>query len=140
MMIFFKPNIGFLSDHAVDPDKRRYMVACEGAHHFLDIDHYRSYPFREIPRDYAAAIRKFSSDTLQAFEIVPWWIQIVMFRLTKAFREKNKYQILKDAADLGHYLADAHVPLHRLLQPQWSIDRTAGHSRILEILRARIIC
>jgi hypothetical protein len=112
MMIFFKPNIGFLSEHAVDPDKRRYMIASEGAHHFLDIDHYGVYPFREIPRDYATAIRKFSSDTLQAYGIVPWWIQVIMGRLTKAFREKNKYQILKYAADLGHYLADAHVPLH----------------------------
>ncbi|HEV3251237.1 MAG TPA: S1/P1 Nuclease, partial [Puia sp.] len=32
MMILFKPNIGYLSEHAVDPDKRRYMVASEGAH------------------------------------------------------------------------------------------------------------
>ena len=112
MMILFKSNIGFLSEHAVDPDKRRYMVAGEGAHHFLDIDHYGVYPFREIPRDYAAAVRKFSSDTLQTYGIVPWWIQVIMVRLTKAFREKNKYQILKYAADLGHYVADAHVPLH----------------------------
>jgi hypothetical protein len=112
MMILFKPNIGWLSEHAVDPDKRRYMVASEGAHHFLDIDHYGVYPFPEIPRDYAAAILKFSADTLQAYGIVPWWIQVMMVRLTKAFREKDKFRILKYAAELGHYVADAHVPLH----------------------------
>lgn len=112
MMILFKSNIGFLSGHAVDPDKRRYMVAGEAAHHFIDIDHYGSFPFPELPRDYDAAVKKFSGDTLQAYGIVPWWVQVMMARLTKAFREKNKYQILKLAAELGHYIADAHVPLH----------------------------
>jgi hypothetical protein len=112
MMILFKPNIGFLSEHAVDPDKRRYMIASEAAHHYLDIDHYGDYPFPAIPRDYKTAIRKFSADTLQAYGIVPWWIQIMMGRLTKAFREKDKQAILKTAAELGHYIADAHVPLH----------------------------
>jgi hypothetical protein len=112
MMILFKPNIGFLSEHAVDPDKRRYMIASEGAHHYLDIDHYGRYPFPELPRNYKAALEKFSADTLQAYGIVPWWIQVMTGRLTKAFKEKNKYQILKYAAELGHYVADAHVPLH----------------------------
>src|ERR1700730_10186285 len=85
MMILFKPNIGFLSEHAVDPDKRRFMVATEAARHYLDIDHYGVYPFPEIPRNYKEAIRKFSSDTLNVYGIVPWWIQIMMGRLTKAF-------------------------------------------------------
>jgi hypothetical protein len=43
MMKLYKPNIDFLSEHAVDPDKRRYVVAEEGARHFIDIDHYGSY-------------------------------------------------------------------------------------------------
>lgn len=112
MMILFKPNIAYLTEHAVDPDKRRYMVASEGAHHFLDIDHYGHYPFPDLPHDYKSALNKFSSDTLRTYGIVPWWIQIMMARLTKAFREKNKQAILKNAAELGHYVADAHVPLH----------------------------
>jgi len=112
MMILFKPNIAFLAEHAVDPDKRRYMVASEGAHHYLDIDHYGVYPYRELPRDYNAAVRKYSADSLQTYGIVPWWIQVMMGRLTKAFREKDKQAILKNAAELGHYIADAHVPLH----------------------------
>ena len=33
-------------------------------------------------------------------------------RLTKAFKEKNYSSILKNSAELGHYIADAHVPLH----------------------------
>jgi len=112
MMILFKPNIGFLSEHAVDPDKRRYMVASEGAHHFLDIDHYGTYPFASLPRDYDAAIQKFTIDSIRKYGVVPWWIQVMLGRLTRAFREKDKQSILKYAAELGHYIADAHVPLH----------------------------
>ncbi|MEO6257087.1 MAG: S1/P1 Nuclease, partial [Ginsengibacter sp.] len=29
MLILYKPNIEFISEHAVDPDKRRYAVAGE---------------------------------------------------------------------------------------------------------------
>jgi len=34
------------------------------------------------------------------------------YRLTKAFKEKDLKSILKNSADIGHYIADAHVPLH----------------------------
>jgi hypothetical protein len=40
MMVLYKPNIAFLSEHAVDPDKRRYAVKDEGPRHYIDIDHY----------------------------------------------------------------------------------------------------
>ncbi len=112
MMVLFKPNIKFLSDHAVDPDKRRYAVAEEAPKHFIDIDHYGEYPFKELPRKYEDAVKKFSEDTVQANGIVPWWIPVMQQRLTNAFKEKNQAKILKLAADLGHYIADSHVPLH----------------------------
>lgn len=32
--------------------------------------------------------------------------------LTDAFQKKDAYRILRISADLGHYIADAHVPLH----------------------------
>jgi hypothetical protein len=36
----------------------------------------------------------------------------MLYRLTNAFREKNQAAILKLSAELGHYIADSHVPLH----------------------------
>jgi hypothetical protein len=30
MLIFYKKHISFISEHAVDPDKRRYLIAAEG--------------------------------------------------------------------------------------------------------------
>src|SRR6186997_1801313 len=62
MMAFYKQHIDFLSEHAVDPDKRRYAVKEEGPRHFIDIDHYGSYPYTFLPRNMDSAIAKYSLD------------------------------------------------------------------------------
>ena len=112
MLVLYKPNIDFITEHAVDPDKRRYVVQQEGARHYIDIDHYGKYPFEKLPRKWNDAVNQFSEDTLLAYGIVPWWTQVMLHRLTEAFRNKNQATILKLSAELGHYVADAHVPLH----------------------------
>ena len=112
MLGFYKSNINYLSDHAPDPDKRRYIVKAEAPRHYLDLDRYGKYPFPDLPRKWKDAVEKFSEDTLNAHGIAPWWIQVMLGRLTKAFRDKNKEQVLKLSAEIGHYIADAHVPLH----------------------------
>ena len=112
---FYKFHLDFITEHAVDPDKRRYAVKVEGPRHFIDIDHYvkkGENPFAIMPRNWKDAVDKFSEDTLQAYGIVPWHIDKMVKRLTYAFKEKNLDRILKYSADLGHYVSDAHVPLH----------------------------
>ena len=112
MMVLYKPNIIFLSEHAVDPDKRRFAMPGEGPRHYIDIDHYGKYPFDSLPRKWKDAVAKFGEDSLMAYGILPWSIQGVLSRLTTAFKEKNFSKIIKTSADIGHYIADAHVPLH----------------------------
>jgi len=112
MLVLYKPNIEFLAEHAVDPDKRRYAVPEEGPRHYIDIDHYGQHPYPELPRKWSDAVAKYSTDTLNRYGIVPWWLQVMLGRLTNAFREKNQVKILRYSAEIGHYLADAHVPLH----------------------------
>ena len=138
-MAFYKPHIEFIESHATDPDKRRYSIAAEGARHYIDIDHYGSYPFDQLPRKWKDAIDKFGEDTLQAYGIVPWHIQVMLGRLTKAFKEKNFSSILKNSAELGHYIADAHVPLHTSENYDGQLTNQKGihafwESRIPELL------
>lgn len=112
MMVLYKPNSEFLTEHAIDPDKRRYAVPGEGPKHYIDIDHYGVYPYTNLPRKWDDAVNKFSQDSLMEYGIVPWHVQVMLQRLTSAFREKNFSKIMKNSAELGHYIADAHVPLH----------------------------
>lgn len=44
--------------------------------------------------------------------ILPYWLVTMQRRLTNAFLRKDIPQILRLAADMGHYISDAHVPLH----------------------------
>lgn len=112
---FYKRHIDFVSDHAVDPDRRRYASPYEAPRHYIDIDHYAAAgvdPFAVVPRRWDQAVAKYSEDTLQAYGIVPWHIQHMHARLVNAFKRLDLDAILVTSADMGHYIGDAHVPLH----------------------------
>jgi hypothetical protein len=113
MFPFYKRNIGYITEHAVDPDKRRYLVKGEDIKHYIDLDYYeKSLPLDTIPFTYKEAVEKYGKDSLHANGIVPWNIQWKLQSLSEAFATKNEALILKISAELGHYIADAHVPLH----------------------------
>jgi hypothetical protein len=50
-------------------------------------------------------------DTMASHGLLPITISRWYYKLVEAFGDKDK-DVLKVAADLGHYLGDAHVPLH----------------------------
>jgi hypothetical protein len=112
MIGFYKKHIGYLTAHAVDPDRRRYSDPNEAARHFLDSDHYGVHPFDSIPHYWKDALNKYGEDSLLLHGILPWHIERMVYRLSEAFRERDLGHILHYSADLGHYVADAHVPLH----------------------------
>ncbi len=112
MIKFYKSNIEYITEHSVDPDKRRYVNKDEASRHYLDTDHYGLSPFDSIPQKWDEAVRKYSEDTLRAHGIVPWQIQRTYYSLVRAFKEKDAKMILRHSCDLSHYIADAHIPLH----------------------------
>ena len=65
-----------------------------------------------MPRKWKEALAKYGEDSLMAYGIAPWNIEAMLSRLTSAFKERDLRKIMKTSADLGHYIADAHVPLH----------------------------
>ena len=139
MMVLYKPNISLLETHATDPDKRRYAVPDEGPRHYIDIDHYGMYPFPLLPRKWNDAVEDFSEDTLKAHGIVPWHIQLMLRRLTTAFTNKDFASIMKNSAEIGHYISDAHVPLHTSSNHNGQLTNQRGihgfwESRIPELL------
>lgn len=112
MSSFYKSNIQYITEQAVAPDKRRYADKKEAPRHYLDADHYGKNPFDSIPMQWDQAVLKYSEDTLNEYGTVPWRIQERLYQLTQAFKERDSAKILFYSADLGHYIADACVPLH----------------------------
>ncbi len=112
MIDFYKRNIEYLTEKAINPDQRRYVVPEEAARHYIDLDVYGDSALYKMPRFWFDAVEMYTEDTLQAYGIVPWHVHRVKGWLTNAFTNQDPVQILRLSADLGHYIGDAHVPLH----------------------------
>ncbi|MBC6994710.1 hypothetical protein H9S92_11080 [Lewinella lacunae] len=205
MMPFFRAHVEWLTEHAVDPDKRRYASKHEAVRHYIDIDHWgeRGSGFPHVPRRWTDALlwkaellvvveardtqvwhvdtithpspdRLFSPDSrvllrdqrgasvelqlgayrsfwisnvlpqyyedaillqpdslravgfpvgegtssitvrenFSSYGILPYHLESMHRRITKAFKDENADQILRLCAEMGHYVGDAHVPLH----------------------------
>ncbi len=198
LMNIYKPNIEYLTAHAVDADKRRYATTHEAVRHYIDLDHFGSFPFENMPREWTSALAHYSdlhlvnegdtlfiygkevaealareldvlpvettageyykldvqryrdffvdsimpsyyeeswqikcapmwwilnistsdcwdlhvADSLSAHGILPYHLAHQQRQLTQAFKDRDVPRILRLSADMGHYLGDAHVPLH----------------------------
>ncbi|MBL3656076.1 S1/P1 Nuclease [Fulvivirga sp. 2943] len=112
MIGFYKHNIRYLTENAVNPDKRRYAVEGEAPRHFIDVDVYGDSAVYKMPRYWKNAEEKYTEDTLQAYGIVPWHVFRMKGWLTDAMRIRDGKSILRLSAEIGHYIADANVPLH----------------------------
>ncbi len=112
MIGFYKANLSYLIEAAVNPDRRRYAVAEEGARHFIDLDGYNDSALLRMPRTWRDVQALSIGDSMKRHGIVPWHIPIMYRQLTDAFLRRDAQKILRLSAELGHYVSDAHVPLH----------------------------
>ncbi len=58
---FYKKNIEYITEHAIDPDKRRHSDKDEAPRHYIDIDYYAKEgesPFALMPRNWNEAKEK----------------------------------------------------------------------------------
>lgn len=107
---YYKTHIKQITAKAVDADKRCYVDTIEGPKHYIDLDKYDH--IDSIPIHWSKAKEKLNEKKLLTQGIVPWQINRTYLNLVEAFKTKNNKKIIQLSADLGHYVADAHVPLH----------------------------
>jgi len=201
MIPYYKKHIEYITEHAVDPDKRRYATRHEAVRHYIDIDHWGEFPFSKVPREWSEAIMSYAemkvvmaegdtltvahpeiidfsgevvryqgdnptlndwwglspvrvndyltwfrkyvmpqyyqdewvvsctaltelmgeraeclevrfTDHFSEYGVLPYNLLRVQNNLTEAFRSGNEAAILRLSAEIGHYIGDAHVPLH----------------------------
>jgi len=105
---------------SIDPDLWRNVGWDDDPNHFVDFGarELGEYPFRELPRDYGAALEKFGIATLKRNGTLPWREAEEFGNLRRAFESfarESAYgpnDVVLFAPVACHYIQDAHQPFH----------------------------
>ncbi len=111
-MSLFINNSQFLRDHAPDADTRKSSDPTESPKHFIDIEDYPEYATGTLSHNYDSLVQAHGLSFVTNIGTVPWAAIWSMDSLTAALRRLDTASALQFAADLGHYVADGHQPLH----------------------------
>lgn len=113
-MILFIQDSVFFATHASDADNRRNSsdtsLFAEAPRHFMDIDDYPN--FRNISRNLDTLIAQFGWERVKANGTNPWATVWNYDSLVAQLRRADWSRAKQTAADIGHYVGDAHQPLH----------------------------
>lgn len=132
MQQFFYNHIDYITQEASVPDLRKYAYAdkSEGPRHYMDMEHFGD--IKDVPTDFEELKKKYDDKFLADNGILPWQIQQIMTKLTKAFKDKRRNEILFLAADLAHYIGDAHMPLHTSANHDGQLSNQKGIHSLFE--------
>jgi hypothetical protein len=143
----FEKNRAMVVERAIDPDTWRTAGFQEEAkNHFVDLDWegFGPYPFSALPRDYAAAVAKFGRERIDEMGTLPWRAEEFHGNLRRAFEAYarrgafGQFDILFFAASLAHYVSDAHVPFHAVINYDGQLTSQNGiHARFESALFER---
>jgi hypothetical protein len=102
-----------LSAHASDADDRKSWDPNEAPKHYIDIDNYPEFiATGTIPQDFDSLVSIHGLSFVMDQGILPWAIINTADSLEAAFEISDMHKAMLIAADLGHYIADSHMPLH----------------------------
>lgn len=144
----FEQNRATLVEHVIDPDlwQTAGFDSAESPNHFLDLDWdgYGKYPFDGLPHDYSAAVAKFGKDRVDKNGTVPWRVEEMYGNLRRAFESYERrgpfgrFDVLFYSAWLTHYVSDAHVPFHAVVNYDGQLTGQSGiHARFEAFLFER---
>jgi hypothetical protein len=134
---FFLQHKDELVMRVIDPDLFRVLGWEEDPNHFVNFGakELGEYPFKELPREYGAAIEKFGMATLRRNGLLPWRQQEEFGNLRRAFEgfTRETYgpgNAVLFAAVMSHYIQDAHQPLHASVNYDGQMTGNTGiHAR-----------
>jgi hypothetical protein len=144
----FDANRTIVVEHAIDPDLWRDSFSAEEPHHYLDFDWegYGPYPFAGLPRNLDEAIKKFGKEQIDRNGTLPWRTEEMYGKLKDAFMAYQRrgsfghFDILFYSSWLGHYISDAHVPFHAVVNADGQSTGQRGiHARFEALLFERYV-
>lgn len=102
-----------LAGHASDADDRKETDPDEVPRHYIDIDNYPGFQAEgRIPQTYDSVVALYGEDFVIGQGILPWATLTTYDSLVNCFLRHDWAKAVLFASDLGHYIADAHMPLH----------------------------
>lgn len=131
---YFEKHRDVFVERSIDPDLwRNAGYEAESPNHYVDMDAYGPHPFKDMPRGYDAAVKKYGKDFVEKNGTLPWRAEGMYTKLVEAFTQKGGYSrdnIKFFAAWMAHYTSDAHVPFHAALNHDGQLTGQWGlHSR-----------
>ena len=134
---YFAPHIDMLGERSVEPDSvlRVREGRTEAIRHFIDLDNYGALPLRDFPRAYDDAVRRFGRRRVEDNGVLPWVIVGFQRQLRDAISAGDDRRVVREAAYLGHYVADAYQPLHLTANYDGQLSGAPGlHKRFEDAL------
>jgi len=120
-----------ITSHASDADNRKNADPKESPKHFIDIDEYPEFiKSGRISQNYDSVVAGHSLSFVIDNGTLPWTIVTTCDSLKAELKRRDWQKAMLTAADLGHYVGDAHMPLHitRNYNGQYS-NQSGVHSR-----------
>ena len=103
----------FLTEHSSDADKRKAQDESENIKHYIDIDNYSEFNKNGfISQNKDTLIARYGADFVNQQGSLPWTTFETFDSLVSCFTRLDFDKALLFAADLSHYVADGHMPLH----------------------------
>ena len=125
-MSFFQDHRQYLRDHSVDPD----TDPLPGYYHYMDIDYYPEFFSGTLPHNLDSLIALYNQSIIEDNGIIPWIVEEWTERLSALMTLGQWDDVWQIAAELGHYVADSHQPLHLTLNYNGQLTGNYGiHSR-----------
>jgi hypothetical protein len=125
----FEGNAAYLRAHSVDPDLWKTDRPEEDRNHYLELDAFDDLREGAVPRSERAHLKRHGPEAAERGRL-PWRVGEVFGELVGAFRARDERRVLERAAVLGHYVADAYVPLHAVVDYDGQLTGQAGlHAR-----------
>lgn len=123
--------VSFLTDHASDADYRKSEDPNEGVRHYIDIDYYPEFRSNgRIAQSWDSIVALHGIWNVTNTGILPWATLSTYNSLKVAMQEGDWSHAMILAADLGHYVADGHMPLHLTENYNGQLTGNSGiHSR-----------
>lgn len=109
---FFEANRNYLIQHVNDPMNLLDKHPNERQNHFIELDKYGKFPFDTLPRNYKAALSKYSKSRIESTGLLPWQIGVFSAKLTDDMKNGRWDEAKIDAAFLANYVAEAHDPFN----------------------------